>query len=409
MNALSHTVLGIRTLPFPENDFTNGNSPLHRLRKTVPDPLPFLQEAKQNGQPIVGLFCEFIPRELILAAGAIPVFLGCPNSLDSDQSCADVEQSVCPLVKNTLQNLIDHENPLLELVDLLIAETTCDAKRKMFEIAAQQYPVHVVEVPKKTNEPVAFAYWLDELNTLKRKLEELTGKRITNQALQHAIERMNEDRSLRRQVASMAKHTPPLLSGCEILEARSLVSMVLCDHMAYRMLLRWAKTRPSPYTESPRLLVTGVPHAYGAEAIVGLLEENGAVVVAQETCTGLKPIMDDVQIHGDPLENIASKYLEIPCACMTPNANRKTMLGKIIQEFQPHGIVELVWNDCHNYAMEAILVKKYIDENTDLPYITLAADDLTGDPERIQTRISAFLDLCRYRRHTPIQEITPEP
>ena len=68
------------------------------------------------------------------------------------------------------------------------------------------------------------------------------------------------------------------------------------------------------------MLLTGVPIVHGAERVLELIEDAGAVVVAMENCTGLKPILDDVDLdEPDTLRAIARKYYHLPCSVMTPN------------------------------------------------------------------------------------------
>ena len=75
-----------------------------------------------------------------------------------------------------------------------------------------------------------------------------------------------------------------------------------------------------------------MPH--GAEKVIDLVEAAGAVVIAQESCTGLKPLYEDVAEDGDPLEAVARKYLHLPCSCMTMNDGRLDLLDDLDRRVQ---------------------------------------------------------------------------
>jgi len=92
------------------------------------------EAAKAAGRPVVGILCEFTPRELILAAGAVPVCL-CGGSAATIPAAEEyLPANLCPLIKSTFGYLVLKKNPFLEWADLVVAETTCDGKKKMFEL-----------------------------------------------------------------------------------------------------------------------------------------------------------------------------------------------------------------------------------------------------------------------------------
>ena len=72
-----------------------------------------------------------------------------------------------------------------------------------------------------------------------------------------------------------------------------------------------------------RVLMTGVPMVHGAERVLDIVEQSGGLVVAMENCTGLKPLLEDVdETAADPLRALAEKYFHLPCSVMTPNDRR---------------------------------------------------------------------------------------
>ena len=106
-----------------------------------------------------------------------------------------------------------------------------------------------------------------------------------------------------------------------------------------------------------------MPIVHGAERVLELIEDAGAVVVAMENCTGLKPILDDVDLdEPDPLRAIARKYYHLPCSVMTPNTRRFETLRSLAAKFRPHCVIELVWQACLTYDIESFHVRKLAEE-----------------------------------------------
>jgi len=142
-----------------------------------------------------------------------------------------------------------------------------------------------------------------------------------------------------------------------------------------------------------------VPLVHGAERVLELIEGAGAVVVAMENCTGLKPILDDVDPdEPDPMDAIARRYYHLPCSVMTPNSRRFETLRALAAKFRPHCVIELVWQACLTYDVESVRVRKLAEEELRLPYLKITTDYSPSDSARITARVEALFETIRARR-----------
>ncbi len=131
--------------------FTAGleNGPLAWFGKMIQNCYEYATEAKAKGKHIVGIMCEYTPRELIMAADAVPVCL-CGGSAEMIPPAEeDLPANLCPLIKSTYGYHLEKANPFLEMADLIVAETTCDGKKKMYELMGQTRPMYILELPQK--------------------------------------------------------------------------------------------------------------------------------------------------------------------------------------------------------------------------------------------------------------------
>lgn len=356
--------------------------------RMVSHAIEYAERARAKGRKIVSIFCEFTPRELILAANAVPV---CACGGSHEMAVAgerELPVNLCPLIKSSYGFALEHENPIFEMSDLVVAETTCDGKKKMFERLQEFKPVHVLELPQKPDDEGAFLRWKAEIVKLRKRLEELTGNTITDDNLRATICLMNHERALRRAVARLAGQG---LTGREVLDARSLISAIPEDLAAYELIIDEAKSMDFPHHGRPSILLTGVPTPHGAEKVLDIIEAVGATVIVQETCTGLKPLLEDVAETGDPLEAIARKYFHLPCSCMTPNTRRMETIDRLIEEFNPGGVIDLVWHACLTYDVESAMLKRHLDAKHSLPYLKIVTDYSPSDTQQLKLRIEAFI------------------
>ncbi|MGO8836035.1 MAG: 2-hydroxyacyl-CoA dehydratase, partial [Limisphaerales bacterium] len=196
----------------------------------------------------------------------------------------------------------------------------------------------------------------------------------------------------------MMRDRPPL-TGRQLIEFKSIISGIEEDLRQYERALQLFGNdtdSPSPGTAKIRVLLTGVPIVHGAERVLELIEDAGAVVVGMENCTGLKPILDDVDLAGpDILPAIARKYYHLPCSVMTPNTGRFEMLRSLAAKFRPHCVIELVWQACLTYDIESFHVRKLAEDELHLPYLKITTDYSPSDSARISARVEALFETIR--------------
>jgi len=365
----------------------------------------YAAEQKQTGRRLVGIMCEFTPREIIMAADAMPVCL-CGGSAEMIPPAEDyLPANLCPLIKSTFGYSVQQANPFLEMADLLVAETTCDGKKKMYELLSQRHAMHVLELPQKPDDPEAFAHWLSELHKLRQSLATALGAAITDEALREAARAMNRERQLRRSLAELMKADAPPFTGRELLDLKSLISCMPCDIEQYEQALESfgdvADAAPPDDGRRPaRVLLTGVPTPHGAERVIDIVESHGGLVVCQENCTGLKPILEDVDPDApDIMRAIAEKYFHLPCSVMTPNTRRLDSIRELAGEYRADCIVELVWQACITYDVEAHAVRQ-LAEDLDVPYLRIETDYSPSDSARIAVRVEALFETVTARAVT---------
>ena len=96
--------------------------------------------------------------------------------------------------------------------------------------------------------------------------------------------------------------------------------------------------------KKPRILITGCPIGGATEKVIRAVEDNGGIVVTFENCSGAKSIDKMVDEDAEDIyDAIARRYLNIGCSVMTPNPNRLELLGRLIDEYQVDGVVDMIF------------------------------------------------------------------
>ena len=372
--------------------------PFQWFRSTMSHEVDLVREYKRRGKGIVGIYCEFTPRDLILAAGALPVCL-CGASRRTIPAAETVlPANLCPLIKSSFGYILTSRCPFFVVSDMVVAETTCDGKKKMYELIADRKPQHILELTQKVDEKEAFDHWLSEVRKLAVALEERFGVDITEERLREAIRFMNEERVLLRRALSLGMHDPPVVTGLDLARLRYRIAglpehRIMLERFIAAVEDRSARGEHVLPRGTTRVLLTGCPMSEGTLKVIELIEESGAVVVVQETCSGWKPLDTLVDEEGDPLEAIARKHFGIACSCMTPNTGRLDLIRRLAGDFGADAVVDLVWHACLTYSVESWTVERFVKDELGLPYLKVETDYSESDRERLSVRIQTMLEM----------------
>ena len=379
------------------------------LRKELPEVFEEFAEARKNsflaikkikdaGTPIVGVFCTYLPREIANAMGAAVVGLCSVSDETIPDAEKDLPRNLCPLIKSSYGFARTDKCPFFYFSDLVVGETTCDGKKKMYEMLAEFKPVHVVQLPNSQTED-GYELYRKELIRFKEVLEEKFEVKITEEAIAKEIKKRNGiNRALTRLQYTMAQDPAPVM-GLDIINTVYGSGFQMNTDTLEETIDAVTDKIEKEYQEGkntgkrPRILVTGSPSGGAALKVIRAIEENGGVVVCFENCTGMKPLAEVDEENPDVYDALSRKYLSIGCSCMSPNKARMELLEKLIKDFKVDAVVDLVLQACHTYNVETAMVKKLVKDKMGIPYTVVETDYSQADVGQIQTRMAAFIEM----------------
>ncbi|MGC6078038.1 double-cubane-cluster-containing anaerobic reductase [Citrobacter portucalensis] len=358
-----------------------------------------VMDLKDQGIPLVGTYCTFMPQEIAMAAGAVVVSLCSTSDETIEEAEKDLPRNLCPLIKSSYGFGKTDKCPYFYFSDLVVGETTCDGKKKMYEYMAEFKAVHVMQLPNSANDAASRALWKAEILRLQQAVEARFGTPITEAALREAIILKNQERRALANFYRVGQLNPPALSGSDILKVvygatfrfdkESLIDEL--NSMAERVHQEWQAGKR--LASRPRILITGCPIGGAAEKVVRAIEENGGWVVGYENCTGAKATEQCVAETGDVYDALTDKYLAIGCSCISPNDQRLKMLSQMVEEYQADGVVDVILQACHTYAVESLAIKRHVRQQHNIPYIAIETDYSSADIGQLSTRVAAFIEM----------------
>jgi benzoyl-CoA reductase/2-hydroxyglutaryl-CoA dehydratase subunit BcrC/BadD/HgdB len=367
-----------------------------------------LEMAREDGKKVVGCLCSYSPTELILAAGAIPVGL-CGSTQEPITKAEEIlSPDQCPKVKATYGRAVAGTCPIFPLADCVIAETTCDGRKKMYELLEREVPMSIMDLPQKPETPAALNHWIEEVRQTKSFLEQQLGVTITDDDLRSAIVMGNKRRKLITDLYYCRIHNPGPINGLEFINTMSKLQYYTDFDQHIETLEKFHEElqqliKEKHYAHSadqPRILWTGLGNSLGCSKVLELVEECGGVVVCQEGCGGLTRSEDQIELNEneDPIVAIAKRYLRVTCACMTPNSQRFDDLERLCREFHIDGVIDLAWQFCQPFEIESYRVKELIKDKLGLPFLHVVTDYSKSDTEQLRIRVEGFMEQIATRK-----------
>ena len=358
-----------------------------------------VKQLKDQGIPVVGSYCTYFPQEIAMAMGAATVSLCSTSDETIAEAEKDLPKNLCPLIKSSYGFAKTDKCPFFYFSDVVVGETTCDGKKMMYELMSEFKDTFVMELPNSQSED-SLKLWKKEIIRFKEYLEKKFDVEITEEQIREAVKVNNEARRSLKKLYEVMRHDPAPISGYDLFkvlygstfkfdrkqipgEVNALVDKIEKEYAEGKM-----------QEKKPRILITGCPIGGATEKVIRAVEDNGGIVVTYENCSGAKSIDKLVDENNpDVYDAIARRYLNIGCSVMTPNPNRFELLGRLIDEYQVDGVVEMTLQACHTYNVETLSVRRFVNEEKHIPYINVETDYSQADIGQLNTRITAFIEM----------------
>lgn len=361
-----------------------------------------LIEHQKKGGKVFGTFCVYVPDEIVFAADAIATGLCGGSQFWVPGGEKVLPANTCPLIKASVGARLDRTCPFFRIADMFIGETTCDGKKKAWEILAKDVPLHVMDLPQMKRAKDIKA-WAEEIETFKNVVEEFTGNVVTAEKLAESIKLINNKRKALERLYNLRKNENLPISGCDVL----LISQIafyddparftqmtnkLCDELDQRV-KDGVSVVPAG---TKRIMLTGTPLAIPNWKLHNIVETSGAAIVCEEMCTGTRYFENLVDESKTTLEDqymaLAERYMKINCACFTPNEGRIDDILRLAKEYKVDGIIDVNLKFCNLYDTEGYFVEKAL-KGSGIPVLGIETDYTDSDAGQLRTRISAFIEM----------------
>jgi len=366
---------------------------LEEFREAYASRYQAIEEEKKQGKKAIGWVCTYVPEELLYAANMNPVRI---FGTEGETPLADAHMysNLCTFVRSCLQMGLDGRYSFL---DGYVTCNTCDHIRRLFDVWSRYINTsftHIISLPHKIT-GASIKYFHTEISRLKEELEKTTSKRISDDSLKQAIALYNQSRTLLQKLDELRKRPAPPISGAEALDV-ALAGMVIPRERYNQMLerlLQDLEKRPGIDGERLRIMIAGSELDHSE--YIRVIEDLGAIVVAEDLCCASRYIGDLVETDGNPTEALAKRYLtKAQCPRMRPSTERHARIRDILKEYKIDGIIYQVIKFCNLIGEDYPILRNAI-KDLDIPILVLNREYSLAGLGQMKTRVQAFFESIR--------------
>lgn len=369
-----------------------------------------INRLKEQKKPAVGTFCIFVPEEIVVGAGGTCYGLCGGANMTIPEAETELPRNICPLIKSAFGFKLQRTCPYTQSADFIYGETTCEAKKKTWEILDKHHPVHVMSIPHMKRDK-DLNMWQGEIVEFKEHIEEVIGRKLTLDEIKDGVRIINEKRSALLRLDKLRGMYPEVIpiSGKDALLITQISFMddpvrftkklnELCDELEQRIRDKTSVCKE----DTPRLMVLGTPFALPNWKLHSSVESCGGVIINEESCIGHRYYKDNIDISNvdseeKMMEKLMQRYSKVDCACFTPNVPRVEKILKMYKDRQADGVIYYTLSFCHTYNVESHLVLEAL-EKEGIPCLKIESDYSSEDMGQIKTRVEAFLESISFKK-----------
>lgn len=347
---------------------------------------------ERTGKKVFGYFCTYTPEELLHAAGILPVRLF-GGTDDITQADTLMQTFVCPFVRGVLDTALKGG---FDYLDGIVHAYTCDATCGLFGIWQRNVKVDFTYMyaPPYFMSEGSLKYHVRELQKLKKALEEYTGAEISNESIAESIELYNRKRLALKRMYAIRAANPTPIAGSEALEV-VLAGTVMPPEDFSEMVDGYIKEalRPVGCGQDARRVYISGSELHDPE-ILRTIEESGATIVGDDLCTGSRGFYDLVESGGDPIEALATRYIErTPCPSRLPASRRLEFILEGMRECRAEALIFVIQKFCDPHLAEHPPLSRHLKE-AGIPNMIIETEHRIGPSrEQIRTRVQGFLEM----------------
>ncbi len=352
----------------------------------------------EPGRKVIGYMPVYVPREIIHAVGMLPLgILGGGDQLEVIHGDAYYQSYICRIPRSTIELGVSGR---LDFVDGMLFPSICDVIRNLSGMWKMMFPgvySKYFDVPQTYEDDVGGTFYENELTELLHDLEELAGRKVSEDDLRRSIEVYNRNRQVVRQLYALRAQKPWQVPAAEVyLVLRAGLVLPVEEHTdLVEQYLAAAESEDRPLRDNCRVILTGMFCEQPPLNLIKSLELSGCYVVDDDLMLVTRWLTDDVPTAGDPLHNLSQAFLhhsESTAAKYEPNPEEKGQyLVRAVRRTGAEGVIFASPSFCDPALLDRPMLQNVLKE-AGIPFIAFKYAENSGQMQPIREQAGTFAD-----------------
>ena len=355
-------------------------------------------KAAVAGRKAIGYMPIYVPRELVHAAGMLPVgILGGGDQLEVIQGDAYYQSYICRIPRSTIELGLTGR---LDCLDGMLFPSICDVIRNlsgMWQILFKDKYVRYFDVPQNYEDSIGGTFYAHELEVLRDDLAKLRGAPITNDDLNASIRVYNENRAAVRALYAYRSEKPWQAPTSEVyLVLRAGMVLPPEEHTALvREYLAATDATPRPKRDNARIVMTGSFCEQPPLGLIKSIEMAGCYIVDDDFLLVTRWLQADVPADGDPLVELSKAFLHHSAATAArydqKREDKGVFLLKQVKTRGAEGVIFAAPSFCDPALLERPMLQDVMAKHK-VPYTAFKYAENTGQMAPIREQAGTFAD-----------------
>jgi len=350
------------------------------------------------GRKVIGYMPVYVPREIVHAAGMLPLgILGGGADMEVIHGDAYYQSYICRIPRSTIEMAI---NGKLDFVDGMMFPSICDVIRNLsgiWKLLFKEKYVRYFDAPQNFREEVGGVFYSNEMRELRDGLAKLGGREVSDDDIRRSIAVYNENRRWVNRVYDFRADFPWKAPSAEVyLLMRAGMVLPPEEHtLLMREYLAAAEAANRPMRDNCRVVLTGAFCEQPPLSLIKSLEMSGCYIVDDDLMLVTRWLLTDVPTEGDPIENLSRAFLlhsAETAAKYEPDVARKGgYLIDSVRKRKADGVIFAAPSFCDPALLDKPMIISRI-EPLGIPYIHIQYAENSSQMQPIREQSGTFAD-----------------
>lgn len=369
-----------------------------------------IREAKKEGKLAIGYTCFHMPEVLLNLDNCFSLRMRAPKTGSMEIATYYMSNYTCEFCRALLERTIEGGYNFL---DAIAGVDACAMMNRTMEniellnlIDKKGFFVSHVDVPYKVNDDAVEHYVQQIQLKVLNKLKENLGVDISEASMRKAVELHNEVCRIITEIGEFRKEDNPRITGYEF-HILNLVSYVCPKYLIVdklRETLEELKIREADDKKNFRAKVVVVGSEIDDPELTKLIEESGALIVADRFCFGSFPGRQEIILKSGErvLYSICRQYLEqslCPRYVSHEKINqRRDFAENLYKDYHADGIIYEQIKFCDYWGYERALTSHIMTEERGIPTLSIDRPYMSRTSGQLRTRVQAFVESLEIKK-----------